>query len=221
LVVFRPSVEGTVNLRMMAKSQAACGVGLFIFTERIIRRGDKMSNMNPQPETTDNARRTPTKYFTTRRLTYLALMVGLSVVGATLKIPSITGTPALDSIPGYLAAALFGAKGGALVISLGHLATALTAGFPLSLPIHLLIALGMAGCAAAYGWAVRRNLWLGLVVGVLLNGAVFPAAFILVPGFGTAFFAAMLVPLLIASVLNVALATGLYVILDRSLDLKL
>lgn len=121
-----------------------------------------------------------------------------------MKIPSITGTPALDSFPGYLAAVAFGTAEGALVAGLGHMLTALGAGFPLTPPIHLLIAVGMAGCAAAVGLLVPRvGRWPAALVGVLLNGVVFPALFIPFPGFGTAFFAAMVVPLLLSSVINI------------------
>lgn len=150
------------------------------------------------------------------RLAYLALFVALSAVGATLKIPSPIGTPALDSLPGYLAALLFGIGEGGLVIFLGHLLTALTAGFPLTLPIHLLIALGMAGCAAFFAWVGRKNLWLAVALTIILNGVVFPAAFIPLPGFGVGFFTAMVVPLVVASALNIILAGLLYLALRRT-----
>ncbi|MCL5039002.1 MAG: ECF transporter S component [Firmicutes bacterium] len=161
------------------------------------------------------ARAAEETFFSRRRLVYLALLVALSAVGATLKIPSLTGTPALDSLPGYLAALLFGAREGGLVIALGHLLTALTAGFPLTIPIHLLIALGMAGCAAFLAWTGKKNLWLAGGLTILLNGVVFPAAFIPLPGFGSGFFAAMLVPLVVASTLNILLALVLYLALKR------
>jgi len=143
----------------------------------------------------------------TGRLTRIGVLIALSAVGAGIKIPSILGTPALDSAPGYFAALAFGLGDGALVIGLGHLITGLTAGFPLTLPLHLLIALGMATCATAVAWTSRvTNRWLAVVVGVILNGIALPALFILIPAFGWPFFSAMVLPLCIASLVNITLA---------------
>ncbi|MEW6081880.1 MAG: ECF transporter S component [Bacillota bacterium] len=160
-------------------------------------------------------------FFSGTRLVYLAFLVALSAVGANLKLPSLTGTPALDSLPGYLAAILMGAPEGALVISLGHLLTALTAGFPLSVPIHLIIAAGMAICATVFSYVARRSLWLAAIAGILMNGVLFPAAFIPIPGFGPGFFAAMVVPLLVASALNIAGTLVLYLSLRKILGSRL
>lgn len=153
----------------------------------------------------------------TVRLVRMALLVALSVAGASLKIPALTGTPALDSAPGYFAALALGAGEGAVVAAAGHLATALTAGFPLSVAIHLLIALGMAGCAAAVARVARRlGHWWGCASGVILNGLVFPALFTVLPGFGLPFFAAMVAPLLVASALNLGLAGAAYEVVVRA-----
>lgn len=142
-----------------------------------------------------------------QRLTRMAILVALSAVGAGIKIPALTGTPALDSAPGYFAALVWGSPEGPVIAGLGHLVTALTAGFPLTPLVHLLIAVGMAGCA----WAVAAlNRWRGITwavpAGILLNGVAFPALFIPWPGYGLAFFSSMMVPLLVASALNLVLA---------------
>ena len=151
----------------------------------------------------------------TVRLARMAVLVALSAAGANLKIPALTGTPALDSAPGYFAALALGAGEGAAVAGVGHLLTALTAGFPLTVPIHLLIALGMAGCAAAVAAVARRlGLCWACAAGVIVNGAVFPALFI--PWFGVPFFAAMVVPLLVASALNLGLAALAYEVVIRA-----
>lgn len=144
--------------------------------------------------------------WTAKRISYIAVFIALAAVGANLKIPSIIGTPAFDSFPGFLGALILGPLDGALVAALGHMLTALTAGFPLTLPIHLLIAAGMAGIVALFSFTGRYNLWASVVVGILLNGVVFPAVFIPLPGFGKAFFVSMVVPLLVASILNIILS---------------
>ncbi len=91
-----------------------------------------------------------------RQLTLAALMVALSAVGAFIKIPGPLGSIAMDSCPGYLYASLCGPLGGSAVAFFGHLASAFTVGFPLGVPIHLVVGAEMGLCAAVYGWIGRR-----------------------------------------------------------------
>jgi hypothetical protein len=49
----------------------------------------------------------------TVRVARIALLVALSAAGANLKIPALTGTPALDSAPGYFGALALGTGEGA------------------------------------------------------------------------------------------------------------
>jgi len=147
----------------------------------------------------------------TRQLAIMGLLVALSAVGSFIKIPSPTGTVALDSAPGYLAAYLLGGSEGAIVASFGHLLTAVTAGFPLGLPIHAIIALQMAAFAYIFAWIIKKgNQSPGAIVAAvsaatLLNGIVAPL--LLIPFFGMGFFVAMVLPLTIASLINILLAT--------------
>ncbi|MGE5577992.1 MAG: ECF transporter S component [Syntrophothermus sp.] len=150
-----------------------------------------------------------------RRLARLAVFIALAAVGAMLRIPSPTGTVALDSLPGYLGALLFGIKDGMLIAALGHLLSAATAGFPLTIPVHIFIAAQMAAFAAALGWVGRRHLLGGAILAAVLNGVVAPALFIPFSGFGFAFFTAMVLPLLVGSVVNVAAAVVVYKALSR------
>ena len=140
-----------------------------------------------------------------RRIARTGILIALCVVGALIKIPSPTGSVALDAAPAFLAAFAFTLPEAALVAVLGHLVSAATAGFPLSLPVHLIIAVTMAVAVAGAGWAARRaNVWVGVVVGIVLNGVGAPLT--LVPMFGWGFFAGMLVPLLVGAAVNVILA---------------
>lgn len=151
-----------------------------------------------------------------KRMARMAALVALSGVGALIKIPSPTGTVALDSAPGYLGALAFGSKEGALIAALGHLFSAGTVGFPLSLPIHLFIAIQMAVFAAVFGYLKKRTgMGTAVVATSLLNGVGAPALFCLLPSFGPAFFGAMLLPLLVASTVNVVAAAGLYKTLKK------
>lgn len=87
-----------------------------------------------------------------KKLVLLALLTALCAVGGFIKIPSPTGTVALDSLPGFLAAALLGGRGGAAVGFLGHLFSAATVGFPLGLPVHLYVGLQMAVYVSIFGY---------------------------------------------------------------------
>ena len=146
-----------------------------------------------------------------KQMVLMALFIAMSVIGAFIKIPSPTGSVSLDSLPGYLAALLIGGIPGAIVAFLGHLASAATTGFSMTLPIHLLVACQMAVIMLILGYLVKRiHLAVVIVLGMLLNGIAAPATFILIPGFGTAFFSAMVLPLSIASIIVILIAGAIY-----------
>ena len=141
----------------------------------------------------------------TRKWIHLALFVALCGVGAFINIPSPTGTVALDSLPGFLAAALFGGWGGALVGLLGHLFTAATAGFPLGLPIHLYVGGQMAIYVSLFGFLFRKGYKIPAVIVAIAANGVF-APLLLVPIYGSGFFLAMLPSLTVGSAINIILA---------------
>ncbi|MFT3889602.1 MAG: alpha-ribazole transporter [Arachnia sp.] len=140
-----------------------------------------------------------------RRLARVGILIALSVVGAMVKLPSPTGTVAVDAAPAFLAAFAFTMPEAMLVAVLGHLVSAATAGFPLSLPVHAIVAPAMA-VAVAGAFVVRKKfgLWAGAVVGIVLNGLAAPLA--LVPLLGWGIVIGLLVPLLVGSAVNVVLA---------------
>ena len=109
---------------------------------------------------------------TTRNLVLMALFIALSFVGAQLKIFS---TVAFDSLPAFLATLLMGPFFGAIVAIIGHLLTALTSGFPMTLPVHCVIALGMGLTMVATWYAftlVKKisNEYVGLIAAVIVAG---------------------------------------------------
>lgn len=146
-----------------------------------------------------------------RQLAIMAVLLALSVVGAMIKIPSPYGTVAFDAAPGYFAAAAYGWIG-VVVIAIGHLLTAGIVGFPLTPPVHLMIAAGMGVCALVFQWFARRKglVWLsiGAVAAILLNS--FGLGLIMLPIGGWAAYFAVLPSLLIGSVANVLIATIAY-----------
>jgi len=146
----------------------------------------------------------------TKMFTLMGLFVALSAVGAFMKVPSPTGTVALDSAPGFIAALVLGPSLGAVAAAFGHLFTSLLAGFPMALPIHIIIALEMAAFAAIYGHIGKKSLISGVIIASLLNGVIAPATFIPMPQFGIPFFVSMLIPLLVASTANVVVSALAY-----------
>ncbi len=154
------------------------------------------------------------------KLTYGGMLIALSAVGALIKI---SGTIALDSMPGFFAALFLGPTAGALVGALGHLLTAATSGFPMSLPMHLFLMVVMAFVIYAFGITYKKfgNIP-AFIIGVLLNGPFaallsVPASKILgLPFNGWALFSAIIIPLILASIVNVFLAQVVYKAISKT-----
>ncbi|MDW7674503.1 MAG: ECF transporter S component [Bacillota bacterium] len=152
--------------------------------------------------------------WSTKTLVRMAMFIAMSGIGAMIKIPSPTGTVALDSAAGFYVALALGFKEAAIVAALGHMFSGLTVGFSLTLPLHILIAVQMAFYVIAFRWIVDKfNLVVGVIGATILNGVLAPALFI--PFFGTPFFVAMVIPLTVASFINILLATFIYKSMER------
>lgn len=87
-----------------------------------------------------------------KRLTLAAMLLALCVIGANVKI---MGSVAFDSAPAFLGAVLLGPWFGATLGLFGHLVSAALAGFPLTLPIHLIIALPWGFACWCSAWFVN------------------------------------------------------------------
>lgn len=158
---------------------------------------------------------------TTSKLVYIAMFVALSFIGSLIKIQ---GTIALDSMSAFFASLYLGPLAGALVGALGHLLTSLTSGFPLTLPIHLIVMVQMAIVVYIFGFIYKRfNGILAAIVGIILNGLgavliLAPITTILgLPLSGKAFVYAMVVPLTLASAVNIILAYMIFKIIKKVL----
>lgn len=155
-----------------------------------------------------------TQRSTTVKLVYIAMFVALSFIGSLIKIQ---GTIALDSMSAFFASLFIGPVAGAMVGALGHLLTAFSSGFPLTLPIHIIIMLQMAVIVYLFGLVYKKaNSFVAIVVGVLLNGPgcvlmLAPITKILgLPLNGTAFIYAMVGALTLGAAVNIVLATVLF-----------
>ncbi len=156
---------------------------------------------------------------TTTKLVYISMLIAISFIGSLIKIQ---GTIALDSMPGFFAAIFLGPIEGALVASIGHLLTAMSSGFPLTVPIHLIITLEMAIIVYLFGIIYKHtNGIMACISGILLNGVAM--VFVLAPfttwlGLplkGKSFIYAMVAPLTLASAVNVILAYVIFKIIRK------
>lgn len=91
--------------------------------------------------------------FDTKKLATLAILLALCVIGANIKI---MGSIALDSFPAFIGAIVLGPFAGAFLGFFGHMISALLAGFPNTLPVHLVIAALMALCMFCYAWTRKK-----------------------------------------------------------------
>lgn len=154
-----------------------------------------------------------------RSIIITALLIALSFIGANVKI---VGSAAFDSMPGFLGALILGTTQGAVIGAAGHFLTASLAGFPLSLPVHLITMVIMALTMAAFGAIYRRiakgqlfSLRGALVSGVaavLINGpiGVLVLAPLLLPLIGKGGIAALLPIISGVAAFNILVAFLIY-----------
>lgn len=154
----------------------------------------------------------------TRKLVLLALFIALSFVGAQIKI---FGSIAFDSLPAFLGTFLLGPIYGTVIAIIGHLLTAITSGFPLSIPVHLLVSLAMGIAMIATWYAFnffkkRTNETLALVFSVIIasifNGPIAQliCSPLLAPILTWPGVIGMMLPLALVGGLNAAIAGVIY-----------
>lgn len=151
-----------------------------------------------------------------KKLTLTALLLAMCIIGANIKI---LGSIALDSAPAFLGAILLGPWIGAFLGFFGHMTSAMLSGFPLTLPIHLIIGALMALCMFAFGW-IRKKMGvnrlsaiiLADIVGYIINVPLeIPLLYPLLKGAIIALF----VPLTVATIFNIVICEALYVVLPQ------
>lgn len=151
-----------------------------------------------------------------KRLTLAAMLLALCVIGANVKI---MGSVAFDSAPAFLGAVLLGPWFGATLGLFGHLVSAALAGFPLTLPIHLIIGVAMGICMLVFG-LVRK--WLGkdTLKGVLASDVLgyainVPIELVLLYPLMKQAVWAFFVPVTIATILNLIVCEVIYAALPH------
>lgn len=152
-------------------------------------------------------------------LVQMSLLIALSYLGSLIKIQ---GSIALDALPAYFGALMLGPLPGAVIGFTGHLLTALTSGFPMTLPLHLFIACSMGVTVGLFGYLSKNvNQFVGAFAGILFNGPIctLGAAYlasVMGMGFhGKMMFYTLVLPLTLTSAVNVFGALVLYRTVSR------
>lgn len=149
-----------------------------------------------------------------KKISLISLFLALSVAGASIKIPAIVSSVALDMVPALLAGVLLGSLPGALIAFLGHMLSAFIGGMPLG-PFHLLIAVEMAILVWLFTIFYKKGKH--MVAGFLFvfgNTLIAPIPFLFFMGMG--FYIGMIPSLFIGSLINTILALVLAPRLSRA-----
>lgn len=139
-----------------------------------------------------------------KKISLISLFLALSVAGASIKIPAVVSSVALDMVPALLASILLGSIPGVLIAFLGHMLSALIGGMPLG-PFHLLIAVEMAVLVWLFATLYKKGK--RILAGILFvigNTIIAPVPFLFF--MGSVFYLGMLPSLLIGSLFNTILA---------------
>lgn len=139
-----------------------------------------------------------------KKLTLTAMFAALCAIGGLLKIPLGIGSTALDSAPAIVAVAFLSPMYAGVAALIGHVASALYAGFPLG-PFHLLIALEMLAIIYVFARLHQANYHIGKwVFFIVANGVLAPLPFYFL--LSPAFFIGAVPGILIATIFNAAIA---------------
>ncbi|MBA4536847.1 ECF transporter S component [Bacillus aquiflavi] len=141
---------------------------------------------------------------TGRKLSWIALFIALSTIGAAIKIPALVGSVALDVFPALFASAMLGGGLGALIGALGHLLSAVIVGMPLG-AFHFIIALEMAFLVWVFGSLYNNGKRKSAAI-LFILGNTFAAPLPFLFMMGKAFYIGIVPSLLIGSILNVIVA---------------
>lgn len=86
-----------------------------------------------------------------KKISLFGIFLALAVVGASIKIPAVIASVALDMVPALIGAVVLGGRAGGCIAFFGHLLSALIGGMPLG-PFHVLIAVEMAVLVWVFGY---------------------------------------------------------------------
>ena len=107
-----------------------------------------------------------------RTITAYALLIALCAIGGQIHFG--TYSIGFDSSPAFVGALMLGPVAGAVLGALGHIATAASTGFPLSVPMHVVVAIIMACTAGSVGYVAQKmtssfSYVVGGILGYVIN----------------------------------------------------
>ncbi|XJS10947.1 ECF transporter S component [Aerococcaceae bacterium WGS1372] len=147
----------------------------------------------------------------TKQLVLVSFLIALTIIGGHVKV---FGSIALDLAPSMVGTLLLNPVLGMFLAFSGHLISALIAGFPLTLPVHLIISVMMSLTMFVYGKIRVHNtnkktiIILSDIVAFVFN--VFIAQLPLIPLLGLPILASLTPALALASILNIITAELVY-----------
>lgn len=138
-------------------------------------------------------------------ITIVGILIALSFVLGMIKI---SGSIALDSVPAFLALFVFKDYKAGFIGAIAHMLSAASAGFPLGLPTHLIVALIMFIMLVVAQYLLKKtNLVVTIIFILLINGIVSPlSAFVVAIPFSSAAYLSLVSLLLIATAINLVIA---------------
>ncbi|UUX33338.1 ECF transporter S component [Fundicoccus culcitae] len=158
----------------------------------------------------------------TKQIVLLSCLIALSIIGGYVKI---FGSIALDLAPAILGTILLNPLLGAILAFMGHIISAIIAGFPLSFIVHLIIGVMMAltmfifGNIRQLGKKKKSIIILSDIIAFIFN--VFIAQIPLIPILGLPTLAALTPPLILGSIVNIVVAELVYVALPENTVMRI
>jgi len=147
----------------------------------------------------------------------VSLFIALSFLGGYIKF---FGSIALDSFPAFLGTLLLGPTYGMIIALIGHLFSAFLSGFPLTLPIHLIVGVMMMLTMFVYGNVRQKysdnmiSVVASVLIALVFNTVI--ASLPLIPLLGFNVILAMMIPLVAASLVNILVAEMVYRVLPAN-----
>lgn len=147
----------------------------------------------------------------------VSLFIALSFLGGYIKF---FGSIALDSFPAFLGTLLLGPTYGMIIALIGHLFSAFLSGFPLTLPIHLIVGVMMMLTMFVYGNVRQKysdnmiSVVASVLIALVFNTVI--ASLPLIPLLGFNVILAMMIPLVVSSLVNILVAEMVYRVLPAN-----
>lgn len=139
-----------------------------------------------------------------RKISLISLFIALCVAGASIKIPAIVSSVALDMVPALLGSVMLGSIPGVIIAFIGHLLSALIGGMPMG-PLHFLVGLEMAVLVGLFAILYKKGQRLvASVLFIVGNTVVAPLPFLFLIGSG--FYVGVMPSLLIGALFNTVIS---------------